>query len=171
LHGPPAGDARYNSIAHRRPTLDAELAADEFSPLPLNNDWLLSESLPAELTAPASEHELATALDQRLLKSLTVDTEEASVAAVSRHPGLLAATAGRLDRVRDNSRTPSYERGDGGTTVAHAHPVRLREAATRSRDYRDSERARELLRQRPAELVVHPASRTRPVACSMKKWM
>jgi predicted ATPase/DNA-binding SARP family transcriptional activator len=77
-----------------------ELAADEYAQLNVNNDWLLSASLLAQLAAGAGDHERADALYRRLapFDGLNVDTEEVSTGAVSRYLGLLAAVVERFDQ-------------------------------------------------------------------------
>ena len=78
----------------------AELAADDFSSLPFDQEWLLATSFLAEAIVLAGEPALASRL-HRLLAPWhvfnAVDQAEAMRGAVSRYLGLLAATAGRLD--------------------------------------------------------------------------
>lgn len=77
-----------------------QLARDNFAELPVNNDWLLSAALLAELIASTGDADLAEVLYPRLAPhdGLNVDTEEVSAGAVSRYLGLLAAATGRFDR-------------------------------------------------------------------------
>lgn len=81
-----------------------QLARDDFAELPVNNDWLLSAALLAELIASIGDLGRAEALYQQLAPydGLNVDTEEVSAGAVSRYLGLLAATAGRFDQAADH---------------------------------------------------------------------
>jgi tetratricopeptide (TPR) repeat protein len=76
-----------------------QLASKNFSQLPVNNDWLQSAALLAELVAFTGDIDRAGALYQRLVpfENLNVDTEEVSTGAVSRYLGLLAATNQRHD--------------------------------------------------------------------------
>jgi tetratricopeptide (TPR) repeat protein len=76
------------------------LAAKDYAQLSVNNDWLLSAALLAELIAYTGDADRAESLYQRLnpYDGLNVDTEEVSTGAVSRYLGLLAATAHRFDQ-------------------------------------------------------------------------
>jgi tetratricopeptide (TPR) repeat protein len=77
----------------------AELAADDFALVPVNNDWLLSAALLAETAARAEDADAAAILYDRLepYGSLNVDTVELSTGSVARYLGLLASTFGDLD--------------------------------------------------------------------------
>jgi DNA-binding SARP family transcriptional activator len=75
-----------------------QLAADHFAQLRVNNDWLLSAALLAELASSAPDPVRAESLYRRLVPfdGLNVDTAEVSTGAVARYLGLLAATTGRF---------------------------------------------------------------------------
>jgi hypothetical protein len=77
-----------------------QLAAKEYAQLPVNNDWLLSAALLAELIAYSGDADRAESLYRRLraYDGLNVDTEEVSTGAVSRYLGLLATTARRYSQ-------------------------------------------------------------------------
>jgi tetratricopeptide (TPR) repeat protein len=77
-----------------------ELATAEYAQLHVNNDWLLSASLLAELAVAAADRERAEALYRRLapFDGLNVDTEEVSTGAVSRYLGLLAGMGQRFEQ-------------------------------------------------------------------------
>jgi DNA-binding SARP family transcriptional activator len=92
----------YWELGHelRAQRLFEELAADDYAELNVNNDWLLSASLLAELAVGRGDRERADALYRRLaaFDGLNVDTEEVSTGAVSRYLGLLAAVMGRFEQ-------------------------------------------------------------------------
>ena len=77
-----------------------ELAADDFAQLPINNDWLLSAALLAELIAATADTDRGDTLYRRLLPydGLNVDTEEVSTGATSRYLGLLATTSRHFEQ-------------------------------------------------------------------------
>ena len=80
----------------------ADLEHNRFQRVPVNNDWLLSAALLAELAAGNDNPEAADALYRRLTPyaGLNVDTGEVSTGAVSRYLALLAAATDRLDQAR-----------------------------------------------------------------------
>lgn len=98
-----------NWLAAHRPTVArrtfpdslAGLAGDDFrfEGFPVNNDFLLSGSLMAEVAAACGDQRSAEALYDILLpySALNVDTFELSTGAVARYLGLLAATLNRPD--------------------------------------------------------------------------
>jgi tetratricopeptide (TPR) repeat protein len=94
----------YWELRHeeRAMRLFEELAADDYAQLNVNNDWLLSASLLAELAVGAADRERADALYRRLIPfdGLNVDTEEVSTGAVARYLGLLAAVTERFDQAK-----------------------------------------------------------------------
>jgi DNA-binding SARP family transcriptional activator len=77
-----------------------QLAAKDYAQLPVNNDWLLSAALLAELIAYTNDSERAESLYRRLssYEDLNIDTEEASTGAVARYLGLLTTTVRRYDQ-------------------------------------------------------------------------
>ena len=93
--------AAYDDLGRRADArrLFGELATDGFVALPLNNDWLYSTALAAELAASLKEQDAAAALFTALrpFSNLNVDTVEVSVGAVSRYVALAAAVGGRWD--------------------------------------------------------------------------
>lgn len=77
---------------------------NDFEELPVNNDWLLSAALLAELAAASGNATGAEALYRRLMRygGLNVDTGEVSTGAVSRYLGLLAAATGRFEQAQEH---------------------------------------------------------------------
>jgi hypothetical protein len=127
-----------------------QLARDDFAELPVNNDWLLSAALLAELIAAAGEPGQSESLYQRLApyRTLNVDTEEVSTGAVSRYLGLLAAKARHLDQAATHfedalgaNQRISARPWTARTQHDYAHVLLTRNTA------RDRHRARELLNQ------------------------
>jgi hypothetical protein len=139
-----------------------QLARDDFAGIPVNNDWLYSAALLAELIASIGDPGRAEALHERLAPhdGLNVDTEEVSAGAVSRYLGLLAATAGRLDQAAshfEDALAMNQRMGARPWTARtqhdYAHMLLARNKAE------DSHRGRELLDQALAtyqELHIRP---------------
>jgi tetratricopeptide (TPR) repeat protein len=78
----------------------AELAADEFGALYLDNEWLLGTSLAADACALLGDEDAARVLYGQLLPfagAHAIGHAEGSIGAVDRYLGLLAATLGRPD--------------------------------------------------------------------------
>ena len=102
----------------------SELAEDQFAQLPVNNDWLYSAALLAELIAATAQRQPAAALYERLVPfdGLCVDTEEVSNGAVARYLGLLAATSKRFEEAADHfeSAIEMNERMGARPWIAHA---------------------------------------------------
>jgi tetratricopeptide (TPR) repeat protein len=92
----------YWELSRQEPArrLFGELAADDFAQLPVNNDWLLSATLLAELAASAEDADRADALYHRLAPydGLNVDTYEVSTGAISRYLGQLAVATERFEQ-------------------------------------------------------------------------
>ena len=91
--------AELGYTAEAREALE-DLAADDFSILPLDEDWLVSMSLLAETATTLGDVEVAARLYRRLLpyrERVTIAIATVSTGAVARYLGLLAATIERWD--------------------------------------------------------------------------
>jgi DNA-binding SARP family transcriptional activator/tetratricopeptide (TPR) repeat protein len=89
--------AELGYTAEARGALE-DLAADDFSVLPLDEDWLVSMSLLAETATILGDVEIAARLYRRLLpyrERVTIAIATVSTGAVARYLGLLAATTER----------------------------------------------------------------------------
>lgn len=139
-----------------------QLSRDDFAELPVNNDWLLSAALLAELIASIGDAGLAETLYRRLAPhdGLNGDTEEVSAGAVSRYLGLLAATPGRLDQAAshfEDALAMNQRTGARPWTARTQHDY-ARLLLTRNKA-EDGHRARELLDRAHAsyrELHIRP---------------
>ncbi|HWO71678.1 MAG TPA: AAA family ATPase, partial [Actinomycetota bacterium] len=125
-----------------------ELGAGGFRSLPVNNDWLLSTDVLAQVIAQLRHRPGAEGLYGLLLPyaDLVVDTAEMSTGSVSRPLGLLAATLGRWDEAEGHFRraVEVNERIGARPWAAHARHDHARMLLARDGPG-DRERALELL--------------------------
>jgi tetratricopeptide (TPR) repeat protein len=135
-----------------RATVDS-VAGSDFALLPLNNDFLLSTTLLAEVVADEGDAPKAAALYDLLLPyaAMVVDTLEMSMGAVARVMGMLAATLSRWNEAeRHFGEALQINRSLGARPwVAHTEHDHARFLLARD-GVGDAVQARELLRSAKA---------------------
>ena len=127
-----------------------ELAGADFGALAVNNDWLLSAALLAEVAASADDADSADVLYRRLIPfdGLNVDTYEVSTGAVARYLGLLARRTARLEEARHHFETAIAMNERMGARLWLAHTQRDYARLLLARNGRgDRPRAAELLKE------------------------